>query len=209
MHSQKSLFAALSLTALVITSDAFAASQTTTSMPPDQAAVERMTADWPDKVKEAISKTMQKYGPPDEVGMMAVMWHNPKGPFKRIYIYKEETKHNFPMPHTDFVKGTIDYRVPIDKADDIIAYDGSVSFHRTKGEMAAMCDKEEMNFLALNLAHDVATGKRDVEDARQFYGKTAMAFMNGETSEYTKGLQFDTAKGAADPDQKLDMPKPK
>lgn len=38
---------------------------------------------------------------------------------------------------------------------------------RTRGELAARCDKEEMNYLALNLANDIATGKVDVDEARR------------------------------------------
>ena len=37
--------------------------------------------------------------------------------------------------------------------------DGSVSVHRTVGEISAKCDFEGANFLALNLANDVITGK--------------------------------------------------
>jgi hypothetical protein len=210
--NRKSLLATLSIIPFIAVGPALSAdtssSPQTTLARPDQASIESMTADWPSKVKEAIGKTMQKYGPPDEVGTTMVMWHNPQGSFKHIHIHKEEVPHNFPMPHTDFVKEVIDYQVPVDKADEITAYDGSVTFNRTKGTMAAMCDKEEMNFLALNLAHDIATGKRTVSDARQFYGKTAMAFMKGEKSNYTQGLLFNVAtSGTADPDQKLDMPK--
>ena len=97
--------------------------------------------------------------------------------------------------------------VPLGKYDDLARYDGSVIAERTKGELSARCDKEEMNYLALNLAHDVATGRRTVEDARRFYAETAMATMKGEMPPYVQRLQFDPSRGGtADPDKSM-MPK--
>ncbi|MGQ0560790.1 MAG: hypothetical protein ACT443_02830 [Gemmatimonadota bacterium] len=60
---------------------------------------------------------------------------------------------------------------PWDKFDDLAAYDGSVIAERTKGVLSARCDKEGANFLALNLAHEIVTGRRTVEDARARYAE--------------------------------------
>jgi hypothetical protein len=85
---------------------------------------------------------------------------------------------------------------------DLARFDGSVIVERTKGEMSARCDMEEMNFLALNLAHEIATGERTVDDARTFYAETATAFMMGNSSPYTNGLQFQSrTDDAADLDE--------
>lgn len=123
-----------------------------------------------------------------------LVWNN-NGPWKRTFLFKEEVPHDFPKPHTDLLQQFIDYRAAVDKFDDLAQYDGSVIVERTKGEMSARCDKEEMNFLALNLANDVATGKKTVEEARKHYAKAAMAFMNGEKDPYTQELKFTVSKG--------------
>jgi len=61
-----------------------------------------------------------------------------------------------------------------------------------------------MNFLALNLANDIVTGKRNVEQARQFYAETVREFMRGEKPAYTQGFQFDVPHGGTgDPDKKV------
>ncbi len=165
----------------------------------------RFVASWPQKPREVAMKTIEKYGPPQEATPTRLIWHN-NGPWKHTIIYREEVPHNFPMPHTDLLQQFIDYKVSPDKFSDLAAYDGSVIVERTKGEMSARCDKEEMNFLALNLAHDVATGKKSVEEARAFYAKTAMAFMKGQKDPYTQALQFNLAKGnTADPDKPAAM----
>ena len=36
----------------------------------------------------------------------------------------------------------ISYAIDADKADDLLKYDGSLILERTKGEIAARCDKE-------------------------------------------------------------------
>lgn len=92
--------------------------------------------------------------------------------------------------------------MPWDLVDELTAYDGSVWFHRTRGELSAQCDVEAMNFLALNLAHDVVTGMRSVDDARAFYAKTAMEFKQGNrSSPYVTGLRFQPDRNAADADK--------
>lgn len=50
--------------------------------------------------------------------------------------------------------------VPPEKYEEVAGYDGSVIAERTKGELAARCDMEEANHVALNLAHEIVTGER-------------------------------------------------
>lgn len=54
---------------------------------------------------------------------------------------------------------------------------------------------EDMNFLSLNLMHDIVTGSRTVEEARKFYAETAVAFMMNGPAPYTEGLQFELPRG--------------
>ena len=170
-------------------------------------SAESVLATWPAKPQEVARKMMDTYGQPTEVTASMLIWHK-NGPWKRTIVYREEVPHSFPMAHPDLLEQFIDYRVPVDKYSDLAAYDGSVIVERTKGEISARCDKEEMNFLALNLANDIATGKRSVKDARTFYAETAMAFMKGQKSPYTRGLQFEVPKGGtADPDEPAKMMK--
>lgn len=49
------------------------------------------------------------------------------------------------MPHKDMLLQVIAYEVPADKFDDLAAFDGSVIAERTRGEIAARCDKEAAN----------------------------------------------------------------
>jgi hypothetical protein len=164
---------------------------------------------WPDKPRRVAGDLIKQYGEPQEMTASMLIWNN-NGNWKRTIVSKEEINHNFPAPHTDFVKQFIDYKVPVDKFDDLAAFDGSVVVERTRGEIFACCDKEAMNILALNLANDVVSGSKTVNLARDFYGKTAMKFMMGSKPDYTQRLQFAVAKGGtADPDQSILNPNKK
>ena len=135
------------------------------------------------------------------MGDRMLAWYG-NGPFVQSVIARDEVPHNFPMAHVDFLTQTVKHRVPADRLAALNEYDGSVWYHRTRGELSAQCDVEEMNFLAINLAHDVIMGTRSPADARAFYAKTAMAFKQGDkSSPYVVGLMFQQEPNAADPDK--------
>lgn len=158
---------------------------------------------WPETAKEAAEAMHDKYGPPDEATATRWIWHE-NGPWKQTIVYAEEVDHRFPMPHKDVMEQFVDYDVPVEKFDELAAYDGSVIVERTAGVMSARCDKEAANFLAINLAHEVATDERTVEEARQFYADTIKGLMRGESSPYTEGFIFEVAAAdTGDPDEAL------
>lgn len=149
--------------------------------------------DWPETAKMAAKAMMQKYGEPHEHTKSMLIWNN-TGSFVKTIVYKEEIQHDFPMPHKDVLEQIINHDTPVDKYSDLARYDGSLIVERTKGTIAARCDKEAANFLALNLAHDIIKDKKTVEEARQFYGDAMMRMMQGEEHEYLKGLTFNILK---------------
>jgi hypothetical protein len=167
----------------------------------DSSDVDRIVQDWPGESKKAANTIIEKYGAPHGATAQLLLWEN-VGPWKKVCVYGEEVDHQFPMPHKDVLSCTIDMKVPADKFDDLAQFDGSVFCFRTPGEIAAMCDKEEMNFLALNLAHDIIQGSKTVEEARDAYAKTAMAFQQGTKDPLTQELQFEVpTANTADPDR--------
>ena len=154
---------------------------------------------WPEASRMAVKEITDKYGKPDGVTNNELIWLK-KGVWKKICIDKKETKHSFPIEHTDMMQTTIDYKVPVDIMDDLSKFDGSVTFDRTQGTMSARCDKEGNNFLALNLANDIITSKKSVEEARKAYGDIVKEKMNGGNPIYMQKLTFSTQEDTADPD---------
>ena len=160
-------------------------------------------ANWPETPRKAAQRTMQKYGSPDEATESMLIWHN-NDPWKKTIVYRDEVPHKFPKPHTDVLEQFINYQVPPEKFDELAQFDGSVIVERTKGEMSARCDREEANMLALNLAHDIITNKRTVEDARKAYAENIKAFMKNEPGAYMQKFQFNLpTKDTADPDKSV------
>jgi hypothetical protein len=157
------------------------------------------TSEWPTKPRDAVEVIASKYGRPEELTQTMLIWYN-KGPWTKTVLMRNEIEHNFPTPHTDFLQQTINYKVPLDKYDELARYDGSIIIDRTKGTLSARCDKEEMNFLALNLANDIITGRKTVEQARVYYANAAMKFKQGTADLYTQGLQFPANNNSADRD---------
>ncbi len=169
----------------------------------DHSQMEQMMAKWPTASREAAMYMTKKYGMPMEMTASMAMWGK-TGPWKRTVVYNYEVQHDFPMAHTDVMQQWIDFRMDPEDADDLAEYDGSVVYERTNGELSARCDKEMANFLAINLAHEIAISKRDVKSARAKYGEEIMKAMAGNMTSYTSGLMFEPMMtGTKDPDKPI------
>ena len=158
---------------------------------------------WPQESRQAAQLVIDKYGEADEVTESRLIWHS-AGPWKRIVATKAFYDHHFPAPHIDAVESVVDYRVPPDKFTPLAEFDGSVIAERTAGEVSARCHDEQANFLALNLMHDIVTGAKTVQEARDYYAKEFADFRRKKPTPYMEGLRFTPGKGsAADPDQRV------
>lgn len=161
---------------------------------------EALIQDWHEKAQRAIETLVERYGPPDEVCATRAIWHH-NGPWKRTEVFSQPVPHHWPMEHDDLVESVIDYRVPPERCSDLALFDGSVMVERTKGEISARCEMEEANFLALNLAHDIVTGRRTVQEAREEYAKSMARKQTEGPGPYMTRLLFEPPQGGTgDPD---------
>lgn len=160
-----------------------------------------IAAGWPEEAEAAANSMLNKYGAPDGITDSLLIWHD-KGPWQEIIVKKDIIDHRFPDPHKDTIEHRIAYEVPVDRFDDLARFDGSLIAERTSGTLASRSQSEAMNFLALNLAHDIITNRRSVEEAREAHADIARAYMKGEQHPYTRGLRFMAAKTdeSRDPD---------
>jgi hypothetical protein len=163
--------------------------------------IDRNMQGWPEKTREVAAVTIASYGEPQSAGPDLIVWGK-SGPWKRIVLHREELAHSFPMPHKDVLQQFVNVAVPADKFDDLAKYDGSVVAERTAGELSARCDKEEANFLAINLAVDVAQGRKSVDEARDYYANAIKQMLAGKVDPYMKGLKIPANTATVgDPDQ--------
>jgi hypothetical protein len=162
----------------------------------------RIIKAWPDESREAAQLVIDQYGEPDEATESQLIWHTP-GPWKRIVASKAFWAHNFPAPHSDAVESFVDYRVPIEKFSPLAEFDGSVIVERTAGEVSARCHDEQANFLALNLMHDIVTGAKTVQEARDYYAKEFLDYRRKKPTPYMERLRFTPGSNTADPDERV------
>lgn len=162
--------------------------------------VSAVAPNWPESSQVAVRGMLEKYGQPTEQTVSSLIWTN-VAPYKRITIYREPVSHKFPILHDDVIEHVVNYRIPLDRAPELLKFDGSISFNRTAGELSVRSDKESMNILSLNLAADILSGKRNAENARVEYGKRTVDLLNGNRTAQTENLQFIAQNNTGDPDQ--------
>jgi hypothetical protein len=158
---------------------------------------------WPEESREAASLVLDAYGEPDEATAMQLVWHR-RGPWKRIVASRTFYRHDFPAPHIDSVESVIDYRVPPEKFSELAAFDGSVIVERTAGEVSARCHDEQANFLALNLMHDIVTGAKTAQQARDYYAREFADYRRKKPTPYMERLRFmPGGRNTPDPDARV------
>jgi hypothetical protein len=168
-------------------------SASSTSGPKDaQSAI----ASWPVNTKKAAQAMIEKYGQPDGVTDRTLVWYD-KEPWQKVAVFREPVKHATPMPHEDFLENTINYKVPENKVADLIRFDQALVIDVTRGTLSSHCDSEGANFLALNLANEIVTGKRDVASAKDFQKGTLTKSMAGKSSPYMDKLMFSASSSSS------------
>jgi len=158
------------------------------------AEVERIIAGWPDAQKNVARQMLAKYGAPNEATPTKLFWYR-NGPWKRTELTSDSVVHNWPAPQSDFLTQVIDYRVPPEMFHLIAQFDGSILVDRTRGEVSARCDSEAANVLGLNMVHEIVTGKRSVEDARETSAQNTVAYNLGRAAPYAERLLFEVPRG--------------
>jgi hypothetical protein len=149
---------------------------------------------WPEHPKAVAGYMIEKYGQPLEHTGSRLIWSGNK-PWKWSVLFAEEVQHLFPTPHPDVLEQAIRYKVPQEKCSDLAKFNGAIIVRITKGELSAQCHKEEHNFLAINLAHEIISNMRTVENARKFQTETLKALQAGEKHPYTQGFVFELPVG--------------
>lgn len=169
----------------------------------DPTDLDALLESWPQAPRTAAIKMMEEYGPPNEATPTKLFWYG-NGPWKRSIVTRDVLIHNFPTVHSDYLTQYIDYRVPVEKFDEIGRFDGSCLVDRTAGEVAARCDSEAANTITLNLMNDIVTGAKTVDEARKAFAEYASAYMMGRSSPYAERLQFSLPQsGTEDQDESM------
>ena len=90
----------------------------------------------------------------------------------------------------DYLQQTVGYIVPADKINDLARFNNLIEVSQTAGELSVCSDSEKRNFLTMNLADKIVTGKLSVEEARVAFAKISRLAMAGKSSPDMQGLRF-------------------
>lgn len=150
--------------------------------------------DWPQDSQQQVRYFADKYGDPQSVCDQSITWFN-NGPWKRTSVNKMSAPHDFPQPHKDTIKQTLDYKVPTSKCSEVVEFDGSLIVDRTLGELSARCGSEQMSYLGFNLANQIVTNQTDVQGARRKAADAIDSLMRGQSPSIALSLQFDVQHG--------------
>lgn len=158
---------------------------------------------WPRPAAYLAQTMLARYGMPNEAMPSCLLWYFTE-PWLRTLVHRDGVYHNFPRTHLDLLEQVVPYRVPNGRVAEIARYDGSITVNRTAGEMTAHCESEEMNFVSVNLAHLIAIGAIDAQEARRRHLHISMALRLGWGDALAEGITFtlaglDTAR--MDPDR--------
>jgi hypothetical protein len=151
--------------------------------------VQKHLVAWPEARQKLAGMLIAKYGPPQEMTVHALIWLE-KRPWRRMVLHRVGVKHNFPSPHEDVLEQTVNYRVPPEKASDLVRYNGSLVIDSTRGELSVHCDSEPQNTIALNIADDIVTGNRTVDEGAAYHAQMVRALQTRVPEAYTQKLKF-------------------
>lgn len=167
-----------------------------------QVSLQQVTANWNDTARSAAKAMYDKYGAPQEVTTNRLVWHDNR-PWKTTAVVNQEVQHNFPVQHNDVLVQTLAIDVPADRYDELAQFDGSIVANRTAGELTVACDKEENNFIALNLAADLVNNRLSLQQARQRLVELVAAAKDGQRPSYATDIRFSlpVSSRTGDPDR--------
>ncbi len=151
---------------------------------------------WPGVSQSEARVLIAKYGEPNSFDENSLVWFD-NGEWRKTVVYRKAPQSLMGLHGRDILEQTIAYNVPDQKLPELKRFDERIKYDKASGEISARSENENLNYLALNLADEIATDKRTAQEARDFYKKTVSLSQSGKSSGYMDGLLFQDAKKAA------------
>lgn len=158
---------------------------------------------WPWLSAGVAREMVERYGLPHEATPSMLVWQY-NYPWKRTLLWREGAYHGFPRPHLDILEQTVEYRVPLQKIHELALYNPSLSVNQTRGEMVVCCSNEAMNFLTVNLAHEIIIGHMSPSQAKIRHREVVAGMKLHWPEPFTEGLTFEVVRrgyGAGESDE--------
>jgi hypothetical protein len=143
---------------------------------------------WARESALAARRLIDSYGVPDEVRSDHLAW-NHHGPWRKTVVRDLTPAYGHPED-LPLVRQTIAYEMTGADADALARFDDRLSFDAAAGELSVTSDREEVNFLRMNLADGIVRRALSPAQAREIYAQTLTLEASGKSSPYLSGLIF-------------------
>jgi hypothetical protein len=141
---------------------------------------------WPEAPRSLAGLMIKKYGKPDEMVSSQLSW-NDRVPWTRIVVFRDPEAPG----RADHLLQSVAYgKVALDRWRELTSIGRGAVYDPVTQELSARSDREETNYLALNLADEVVRGRRSASAARGFYDATLNLSLYGKSSPYMSRLLF-------------------
>lgn len=157
--------------------------------PVTTADAEKAIRHWSAGPRAAARRMMAEYGPPETASWRALRWTD-NAPWLKTIVHRSAFPRLLGPRKRDWLEQTVSFAVPVGAVDDLHAFDDRIEINSAAGQLSSLSPDEATNILLLNLAYEVATGRRDVRSAREFAARTEALAKAGKSSDYTRGLLF-------------------
>lgn len=149
-----------------------------------------VVTNWQPQSRTAARVLIERYGVPDEIRPDAISW-KANGQWTRTVV-REITPPYVQSDDLGVIEQSVAYPQNLTN-DEIIAladFDRHISYDRTSGELRARSDREEINYLRLNLANEIVAKRVTPRMAAALYSEALRLEEAGKTSPYLLRLRF-------------------
>lgn len=150
----------------------------------DTQDVASMIAEWPETSQLAAQSMIEVHGKPSRQDATSLTWFGLHRGMRTV-VHREGDA---------VVEQVVRYKVPAGKVDEIARFDEKIKVDREASEMSVRTDMEKTNMLYLNLAHEIASGFKTADEAKEFFQGQMRLADTGKASTYRDLLRFETRR---------------
>ena len=143
---------------------------------------------WAPPSAAAGRQLLEEYGTPDDVTPNQLTW-NHRGPWKRTVVWNRKPVYLSPADLA-VMKQTVDYPLTRGEAGELLAFSDCLEIDLSRGELSSRADREEINYLTLNLADEIVRGRKTVSEAQIAFMRQLQLAAAGKMTPYMTGLLF-------------------
>lgn len=148
----------------------------------------RLIEGWHETSRLAARLMVQRYGVPDEVHYGRLVWRDSR-PWTRTVV-RDISPDYGREGELGVLEQSLDYPLSAAQAAAVEGFDPRLRYDPATATLSSRADREEVNFLRVNLADDIAGRGLDVASARAEFAREMALEQAGKSSPAMAGLRF-------------------